>query len=209
MRLWSVTRLLLLGVGAIFTVNGPLFSRLSTEGAFVTNAEGWAAVDLSPYSTILNALRSLLPAGIAFLLCSLVSYKANRGRTLRLLSWLGRTGDEQQQAAAIASLIGGKSVGAVLEMAASRFRTLPIDACSEEDWLSNEDTGLHEKTNHSRLGTCAAFVSHSWRDDGKAKYRELSNWDAAYRAAHGGEMPSIWLDKVPKPKPFPARAASL
>ena len=33
-------------------------------------------------------------------------------------------------------------------------------------------------------------------DDGKAKYRELSKWGAQWQTAHGGEEPTIWLDKV-------------
>ena len=49
----------------------------------------------------------------------------------------------------------------VLDLAASRFRALPTTECSEADWLSNVDTGLHQKTVHVALGACDAFVSHS------------------------------------------------
>ena len=40
------------------------------------------------------------------------------------------------------------------------------------------------------------FDFNACADDGKAKYRELSKWGAQWQTAHGGEEPTIWLDKV-------------
>ena len=56
--------------------------------------------------------------------------------------------------------------------------------------------GLYAKTSLAGLGSCAAFVSHSWQDDGKTKYRELCVWRDAFKAMHGGRVPTIWLDKA-------------
>ena len=89
---------------------------------------------VASYALILNALRSFLPTGIVFVVCSLLAAPSRRGRVLRFLSRLGNTGDEQQQAAAVAALVGGnKSASNLLERAAACFCALPMDACTEAD----------------------------------------------------------------------------
>lgn len=40
-----------------------------------------------------------------------------------------------------------------------------------------------------------AFVSHSWQDDGRAKFEALRAWAARFAAEHGRE-PLLWLDKA-------------
>lgn len=39
------------------------------------------------------------------------------------------------------------------------------------------------------------FISHSWNDDGKKKYEELSKFANAFRSTHA-RYPTFWLDKV-------------
>ena len=51
-------------------------------------------------------------------------------------------------------------------------------------------TGLYQKTTSAHLGDCHAFFSHSWRDDGVAKYAALQRW------AQDKTAPTIWLDKA-------------
>ena len=80
----------------------------------------------------------------------------------------------------------------MLELGASRFRTLPLDAIAEADLLTNQDTGLHAKTAHAKLGSADAFVSHSWHDDGAAKYAQLLAWARKF----DGRTPALWLDKA-------------
>ena len=62
----------------------------------------------------------------------------------------------------------------------------------ESDLASNQDTGLHERTVPARLGECSAFLSHSWSDDGVAKYAALHEWAEEAKIA----SPRIWLDKA-------------
>lgn len=40
-----------------------------------------------------------------------------------------------------------------------------------------------------------AFVSHSWHDDPRQKYGQLSRWCGRFRAEHGRD-PTLWIDKV-------------
>ncbi len=140
------------------------------------------------------ALAFFVPAGVVFLVCALVITPANRGRFLRRLGQIGKAGDEQQQAAAVAALVGGSRPGQVLELGASRFRTLPLDAIAEADLLTNQDTGLHAKTAHAKLGSADAFVSHSWHDDGVAKYAQLLAWARKFLELE--RSPMLWLDKA-------------
>ena len=44
------------------------------------------------------------------------------------------------------------------------------------------------------IGSVAAFVSHSWRDSGAAKWDALQSWVAEPRAERAGSM--VWLDKA-------------
>ena len=45
------------------------------------------------------------------------------------------------------------------------------------------------------LGGCDAFISHSWHDDGAAKFNALSAWASAFEAEHR-RPPIVWLDKA-------------
>ena len=188
-RLWLALRFFLLGVGAVFVTTPSVHESLAEEGAFV---DGLYGNDLAYSSASLNALASFVPAGIAFLVCALVATAANRGRVLRRLGELGKAGGEQQQAAAVAALVGGSNPIKVLAMGADRFRTLPLDAIAEADLLTNQDTGLHQKTTLAELGSADAFISHSWHDDGAAKHAQLFAWARTF----GERSPVLWLDKV-------------
>ncbi|KAG8463140.1 hypothetical protein KFE25_011137 [Diacronema lutheri] len=42
----------------------------------------------------------------------------------------------------------------------------------------------------------AAFVSHSWRSDGAAKWALLQSYREAFKRGSGGREPTIWLDKA-------------
>ena len=51
--------------------------------------------------------------------------------------------------------------------------TLPLAELQQSDLVSSEDTGLFAKTAPASLGKVTGFVSHSWQDDGVAKYKQL------------------------------------
>ena len=126
---------------------------------------------------------------------------ANRGRAHRILGGLGTQGTKEAEAATISALIGGGDASFALAQAAKRFRALPLSALKEEDLASSSDTGLHAKTQLSKLGEVAGFVSHSWSDAGPAKYAQLHTWAAEERQ---GDLslqkqdsdPLQWLDKA-------------
>jgi len=113
---------------------------------------------------------------------------------LRVIGHLG-SGTEREQAAMIAVLVGGGRAEAVLKSAASRFRVLPLDQLQASDLVTNQDTGLFPRTRPADLGDCHAFVSHSWQDDGHAKYLALGEWAPSVTVCAGNRV-SIWLDKA-------------
>ena len=51
------------------------------------------------------------------------------------------------------------------------------------------DPQLLQSTVNTKLGNVDAFVSHSWSDDGHAKFEKLHEWS-------GGEGRLLWLDKA-------------
>ena len=119
----------------------------------------------------------------------------NRGRVHRWLGSLGASGTQEQEAAALASLIsrgsrGGGGVAEALTMAAGSFRVLPLGRLEPDDLASNVDTGLNARVRRADLGDCDAFISHSWQDDGEQKYRRLE------RHVFASAERTIWLDKV-------------
>ena len=144
------------------------------------------------------AFQGIMAYSVGFLLYAVTMTPAVRGRVHRRLGALGANGDEQQQAAAIAALVGGAAPEKALQAARAHFRVLPLNQLAESDLASSADTGLHERTQHARLGECDAFLSHSWRDDGTAKYAALHEWMASSAVARGetGWGGTIWLDKA-------------
>jgi len=79
------------------------------------------------------------------------------------------SGGEEREAAVIAALLGGLDAAHALGLARKTFRGLPISAIGPSDLGSSEDSGLHARTVKLPLGSCDAFVSHSWHDDGGEK----------------------------------------
>ena len=55
---------------------------------------------------------------------------------------------------------------------------------------------LASRTISVELGGCDAFLSHSWRDSGAAKFAVLQRWRAQFVERNGGREPTIWLDKA-------------
>ena len=118
--------------------------------------------------------------------------RRNRGRIHRWLMglWTSSKGTAEQEAATIAALLGGGSADAALADGAARFRALPLSELTEEDLSGSADSGLHVKTRPSALGDVDGFVSHSWSDNGAAKYKVLQDWSRR-RSKQGSA--TVWL----------------
>merc|ERR1712113_1070198 len=70
-----------------------------------------------------------------------------------------------------------------------------------QDFLESPINAVHvrkdifERTQHCSLGSCDAFLSHSWHDNTLAKWYALQQWRAEFLSRHGRE-PRIWFDKA-------------
>ena len=73
----------------------------------------------------------LIIYAISFALAGLTFKPANRGRIRRFLGSLGAKGTSEQEAAAIAALVGGRSPAETLSLATSKFRMLTTDQLLE------------------------------------------------------------------------------
>ena len=134
-------------------------------------------------------------SGAICLLAGVGFTPTNRGRVYRWLGSLGKTDSKEQEAAAVASLIGGSgsTAATALRLAESSFRAIPVNSLSMEDLVDNKPSPqLHEKTMPVKMGQVGAFVSHSWSDPGALKYHHVQNFAAAYSK----EECLIWLDKA-------------
>ena len=116
--------------------------------------------------------------GFEFLLLAVLLMPANRARVHRWLGSLGGKGaSREQEAAAVAELVGSRDATKLLAEADDRFRAISFDVLHEEDFASNKGSAtgqppLSERTKSLALGECEAFLSHSWSDDSAAKYAE-------------------------------------
>ena len=137
---------------------------------------------------------SWLALAISFLLAALICTKSNRGHFIRRLGARGKGGSTQQEAASVASLMGDHSAAELLVHASRHFRGQPLNTLTREHLLNNasDHTILHDLTRPAAFGEVAAFVSHSWNDDGPKKFDKLHEWAKEFGK---GENVLIWLDK--------------
>lgn len=93
-------------------------------------------------------------------------------------------------------MIGACDINVALKKAESQFRIIDCDMLQKHD-LSDNQPSLHlfELSRPASLGSCDAFVSHSWRDDADAKWDALQSWKQAF-SSRFGRSPSVWLDKA-------------
>jgi hypothetical protein len=154
-----------------------------------------------------------------WLLCAALATRRNRGRLHRRLGRLGRRGTEEEEAAAIAALVGSDDPEAILKRAVANFRCLPaskllaadlaaadLAGSSPEHTGSTNSAALAAKTVPATMGEVTAFLSHSWRDDEEAPgatHRAVGQWARQQRRnlrPTGTEPtsmePTIWLDRA-------------
>jgi hypothetical protein len=178
LRLWDTTRFFLL-------------SQVCTSALYLIAHglnDGWMNLFHVPANDgeLINVIL-VLPAPFLFA-------QKYRGIVHRWLGTLGKSGSQEQEAAAVASLIGGRGVADALRIARQKFRVLPLTHFTADDLAPGVDlaaaNSLSSRTRSAALGECDAFMSHSWRDDGDKKFMRLREhaWDTS--------EPTIWLDKV-------------
>jgi hypothetical protein len=130
---------------------------------------------------------------------ALLTTTTNRGRVIRWLGSLGTHDSALQNSASVASLIGQRSAAEAYVAASRNFRAQPLSTLTRHELMDNEpDPALHAKTIAAELGEVDAFASHSWSDEGSAKYDGLHEFAAELQAegkAHVDDV-LIWLDKA-------------
>ena len=149
-RLWIVVRLSLLGNGVLAALLSiALFVQGGYHAAYMATAGSSAA----------------------HLLVAALATPRNRGRIHRRLGRLGGRGTEAEEAAAVATLVGGSDSDSALERAAELLRCLPASqlhaADLADELTASPDAGptLHARTEPAAMGQVTAFLSHSWRDE--------------------------------------------
>ena len=152
-----------------------------------------------------NGTESNISISASWLIASLVLTPANRGRVVAWLGGLGKSNTAENEAAALAALVNNLSASEAFKRGIELFRKLPFSRLTPEDLpgtskvLGGSSNGmsaaaqptkeLSEKTEKAILHEVDAFISHSWSDDGDAKYARMKEWAA-------GREVSIWLDKA-------------
>ncbi len=188
-RLWRAFRLVSVGFATLFL-------------AFCINETLDDPFDdpMAPQGTESNICISA-----SWLIASLVLTPANRGRVVAWLGSLGKSNSKENEAAALAALVNNLSAAEAFKRGKELFRKLPFSRLTPEDLpgtskvLGGSSNGmsaaaqptkeLSEKTEKAILHEVDAFISHSWSDDGDAKYARMKEWAA-------GRDVSIWLDKA-------------
>lgn len=141
-----------------------------------------------------------LSAGLTYLICIFL-FTTRGHRTVRaLLGGLSRRRERHSGGALVAGLMGEVSADVALTRGRELFCALPFEALTQEDLSSTmtDSAGNHlsGKTVPLELGSCDAFVSHSWHDDPVAKWAALDAWAQAFARSNRGRLPTLWLDKA-------------
>ena len=182
--LWIGMRILLAGLG-LCSLSFPLLT-IGPDGLFREDL-------LNEAPEMVGALAFPI---VGFSVTAILTPRV-RGMIHRWLGSLGKTGTKEAEAASIAALIGGGAASRALDEGARHFRALPLSALTAADLNSSTDSGLNAKTRAAKLGDVDGFVSHSWSDDGAAKYARLLEWAKTDGVRSDGEThPLIWLDKA-------------
>jgi len=155
----------------------------------------WASLLLTGFDGYANPLDpwATLMATVVWLVTAMLCNYRNR-RTVH--AWLLRLAltEEARGAATIAALVGRQGATHALQLAQFLFRVVVWESLEEGHLLSNR---VHADlppicTVAAPLGSCDAFLSHSWSDDGHAKWRALHSWAERFSSAYG-RAPSLWL----------------
>ena len=173
-RLWLVIRCWLFGTAIVADADLPFVQPCQLEDT--------------------NAIAYHVATALA-LFWALVWTPSNRARVHRWLGSLGSNASKQQEAAAVAALLGGsgRSAATALRQAEESFRALRLSSLRVEDLTDNKPSPqLFDQTLPVKMGEVGAFVSHSWSDAGALKFGHVEK----FAATRGGGDCLIWLDKA-------------
>lgn len=181
---------------------------MSSASAGKVQQRTWAILRLQAFLACVHGIVCILPGvvhsrdsqhvccvlGGLILLVIVSCPQWQQGVQQRMLAWMTRRA-ANQGAASIACLIGPCRPGEAICQAKQRFRCISVDQLDESVLADNCPNSAHGALAvPCSLGRCDAFLSHSWQDDGNAKWRALQRWREAFVAEHGRE-PLIWFDK--------------
>eukprot|EP00929_Paragymnodinium_shiwhaense_P026712 TRINITY_DN15820_c1_g3_i1.p1 TRINITY_DN15820_c1_g3~~TRINITY_DN15820_c1_g3_i1.p1 ORF type:complete len:678 (+),score=44.29 TRINITY_DN15820_c1_g3_i1:195-2228(+) len=169
-------------------------------------AEGLAFLDLSTDVFLAIACSGLITAAADqernFKIAGGLVEAARRRKVLHALKDAARavTGPSLS----LAALFEGKDPEDLLEAAVKRFRCISWETLRRHPHLINDGGSLDGRrsaedlytlTEPCNLSGCDAFLSHSWHDEPREKWRNLAEWCTSFSEAHG-RAPRLWLDKV-------------
>ena len=140
---------------------------------------------LSTEMVIIKVVEIVVMVASGALMCS-----GLRGRIQAMMQAAGAK--QLSTAAGIAAMMGNKSSESVKSVASQNFFGISLDKLNSERLATNApDPTLFELAEQAQLGQVDFFVSHSWRDDPKAKWKVLQSVRIAFVAEHGRE-PLFW-----------------
>jgi len=161
---------------------------------------GFAIVEQCYWISIVAMQEHRLSPHIAVVVAVLPFFLLSRHQRLRqriqgeMWHWMQRTA-AMRGAASLACLMGNIRVKDALALAQVRFRSVELSKITPDVMISNiPNPGCGSLASPSALGAIDAFVSHSWCDDGEAKWRALQAWGGEFARQHG-RHPSLWFDK--------------
>jgi len=99
-------------------------------------------------------------------------------------------------AASLACLIcPGSTAADVMAHARTRFRGVMASELGIDVLAASVPDPRHSALAWPcSLGSCDAYISHSWHDDGHAKWEAMKEWRNVFFTQHGRE-PVVWFDK--------------
>lgn len=159
---------------------------------FMVEQTGWV-IYFALSMHCLSSRVGLIPATIPLLYIS--SRPALRKSVQgQMLHWMD-TKCATRGAASLAFLIGSVPPKEAICMACRRFRCIRHSHLSLEILADNAPNAAHSALSQPCiLGSCDAFVSHSWRDQGQAKWQALQAWGSAFVERNSQEA-TVWFDK--------------
>ena len=193
LQLWLTQRCMLFGLGCAFLAL-PL-GRAVRDGTWSTflqdNEQG---------------SRGLLVTAALTFLAAFIFTPETRGSVHYSISAMGKSDSREQEAAAVASLLGTMQVVDALTTASRLFRGLPIQTLMREDLhvsvhqhslkqRTPESLPLSERVIQPQLGEVEAFVCHARGDKADLKFEALDTWRTMQPATGGESEPLlIWID---------------
>lgn len=129
---------------------------------------------------------------LGFLACALSHFRHKFHVVLRAMFY--RT-ESTAAAAGIASLVGNCDPRAVQRKASERFCSISLAQLTYADLETNSPSmDQAPLAMPTKLGSCDAFISHSWHDCAMTKWDALQAWRQVF-VSRNSRDPSVWLDK--------------